>query len=116
MLRFLSRHTLALLAAPAELPRTRIAAAATASSLLDLDDLEKLARVFGVKVAERFEPVGGTAEDKPRGAQKPGSDPDVSPPDLFNTLLSLKTGDRHGFVCGSLTRAKSGGVTLLNAR
>ena len=64
VLRFLSRYTVASLAAAAEVPAARVAAAETASGALELDDLEKLARVFGVKVAELFEPVGRTAEER----------------------------------------------------
>ena len=64
MLRFLSRYTVASLAAAAEIPAARVAAAETGSGLLGLDDLEKIARVFGVKVAELFEPVGRTAEER----------------------------------------------------
>ena len=63
MLRFLSRHTLALLAAT-EVPPAWVAAAETASGAIELDDLEERARVFGAKVAELFEPVGCSAEER----------------------------------------------------
>ena len=58
------RHTLESLAHAADVPAARVAAAETASGALELDDLERLARVFGVKVAELFEPVGRSAEER----------------------------------------------------
>jgi sRNA-binding carbon storage regulator CsrA len=64
VLRFHTRHSPESLAAAAGIPVARVLAAESGGGVLELDDLEKLARVLGVKVGELFRPLGRTVEEK----------------------------------------------------
>lgn len=64
VLRFLAQHSPETLAVAAGIPVTRVLAAESVGGVLELEDLDKLARVLGVKVAELFRPVGRTAEER----------------------------------------------------
>lgn len=64
VLRFMRRHNPESLADAAGVPVARVLAAEGAGAILELDDLEKLARALGVVVAELFRPVGWTAEER----------------------------------------------------
>jgi DNA-binding XRE family transcriptional regulator len=64
VLRFLCRYTPESLAAAAGVPVARVLAAEGTDGAPDLDDLDKLARALGVKVAELFRPAGRTAEER----------------------------------------------------
>ena len=64
VLRFYAQMSPESLAAAAGIPLTRVLAAESGAGALELDDLEKLARVLGVKVGELFRPVGRTVEER----------------------------------------------------
>ena len=61
---FLNRHTTHSLAIAAALAPARVQAAESGVGALVLDDLEKMARVLEVKVAELFIPPGSTAMER----------------------------------------------------
>jgi sRNA-binding carbon storage regulator CsrA len=64
LLMFLNRHTTHTLATAAALAPARVLAAESGLGALVLDDLEKMARVLEVKVAELFIPPGRTAMER----------------------------------------------------
>lgn len=64
VLMLLHRHSAASLAARAGLPVERVVAAQGGSGVIDLDDLERLARALKVRVVELFRPVGETPEER----------------------------------------------------
>ena len=64
VLMFLNRHSTQSLAATAGLAPARVLAAESGVGTLVLDDLEKIARVLGVKVAELFISPGRTAAER----------------------------------------------------
>lgn len=64
VLRFLAQQSPESLAAAAGIPVARVLAAESGGGVLELDDLEKLARVLGVRVGELFRPVGRTPEER----------------------------------------------------
>ena len=63
-LMFLHRHSMQSLAAAAGLVPARVRAAESGVGALLLDDLEKIARVLGVKVVELFISPGRTAAER----------------------------------------------------
>ena len=64
VLMFLNRHSTQSLAAAAGLAPARVRAAESGVGVLVLDDLEKIARVLGVKVVELFISPGRTAVER----------------------------------------------------
>jgi sRNA-binding carbon storage regulator CsrA len=64
LLRFHTRHSPETLAAAAGIPLPRVLAAESGAGVLELDDLERLARVLGVKVGELFRPLGRTEQER----------------------------------------------------
>ena len=64
LMMFLNRHTTHTLATAAALAPARVRAAESGVGALVLDDLEKMARVLEVKVAELFIPPGRTAMER----------------------------------------------------
>lgn len=64
LLRFLRQHSPESLAAAAGVPLARVLVAEGGGGALELDDLERLARVLGVKVGELFRPVGRTEQER----------------------------------------------------
>jgi transcriptional regulator with XRE-family HTH domain len=61
---YISRGDIARRAAAAGVPVARVLAAESGGGVLELDDLERLARVLGVKVGELFRPLGRRVEEK----------------------------------------------------
>ena len=64
MLMFLNRHSTQSLAAAAGLAPARVLAAESGLGVLVLDDLEKIARVLGVKVMDLFLSPGRSAAER----------------------------------------------------
>lgn len=64
VLRFLTRMSPEELATAAGLPVARVVAAENGGGVVELDDLERLAKALGVKVGELFRPVGRTEQEK----------------------------------------------------
>lgn len=64
VLMVLNRHSTHSLAAAAKLAPVQVLAATSGEGMLVLDDLEKIARVLGVKVRELFLPPGRTATER----------------------------------------------------
>ena len=64
VLRFLTRMRPEELAAAAGIPLARVLAVEGGGGVLELDDLERLAKALGVKVGELFRPVGRTEQEK----------------------------------------------------
>lgn len=64
VLMLLRRHSVASLAARAGLPVERVVAAQDGTGVIDLDDLERLARALKVRVVELFRPAGATPEER----------------------------------------------------
>ncbi len=64
VLMFLNLHSTQSLAVAAGLAPTRVLAAESGAGVLMLDDLEKIARVLGVKVVELFFSPGRTAAER----------------------------------------------------
>jgi sRNA-binding carbon storage regulator CsrA len=64
MLMFINRHSTKSLAAAAGLTPARVLAAESGMGALVLDDLEKIARVLGVKVVELFLSPGRTEAER----------------------------------------------------